>query len=297
MKTCEATGPRPQIRQGDYDTKMPLNVDDVDLLAHEPPTEDKNVWTDMTFSRMRFEWSEMRNRTFFAIQAIDRKKASLTSVIVKTQRSIHEMEAKWHPIIDPSEPMQLLAKMVADMGCQSLHMQVLHRYIFNTTQKMPDRLRQLLIEASLSQVETCVAWEQNPAMQDWIWYRGAFNQYHGALLLLIEVYAYPMRKEAARIWRCLDYIFDIPPHLNPKQKAELVLTDLRDRMLQYHQMRKSKVSNQMEQLVSFGVRQNQAPIVSSTRHDLGRYTGDPVLNFSAVVCRGLPGPDEADEYA
>ncbi|TKA78392.1 hypothetical protein B0A55_04715, partial [Friedmanniomyces simplex] len=42
LRTCEATGPRPQIRPGDYDTRFPLNVDDSDLLADEAPTQDKS---------------------------------------------------------------------------------------------------------------------------------------------------------------------------------------------------------------------------------------------------------------
>ncbi len=33
MRTCEATGPRPQIRKDDYDTRPPLNVADADLLG------------------------------------------------------------------------------------------------------------------------------------------------------------------------------------------------------------------------------------------------------------------------
>jgi hypothetical protein len=114
---------------------------------------------------------------------------------------------------------------------------------------MPDRLRQILIEAGVNQMENAIALETKLELAPWAWYKGAFNQYHSALLLLVEVYAYPMRKDAARIWKCLDYIFDIPPHLSPKQKAELVLTDLRDRMEVYHQMRKIKTTNQMEERV------------------------------------------------
>lgn len=262
LRTCEAAGPRPQIRQSDYDTKLPLNVDDVDLLSLTPPTEDKKVWTDMTFSLMRFEYQEMRHQTWFSIQAIDKKKVSLTSVVVKIQRFIQSQEEKWNPMINTSDPMQFLAKKLLQIACNGMHLQVLHRYLFSTTQKMPDRLRQLLIEAALDQMEVCVSWEQNLDMQDWVWYRGAVNQYHGALLLLIEVYAYPMRKEAGRIWKCLDFVFDIPSHLTPKQKAELVLTDLRDRMEQYHHMRKLRVSNQMEKMVGVGASQNKAPIVS-----------------------------------
>lgn len=55
MRTCEATGPRPQIRKDDYDTQFPLNVDDTDLLESTSPKEDKAYWTDMTLFRIRAE--------------------------------------------------------------------------------------------------------------------------------------------------------------------------------------------------------------------------------------------------
>jgi len=57
MRTCEATGPRPQIRKDDYDTHFPLNVNDEDLLQNPPPSEDQPYWTDMTFFRLRTEVS------------------------------------------------------------------------------------------------------------------------------------------------------------------------------------------------------------------------------------------------
>jgi len=59
LRTCEATGPRPQIHQDDFDTKFPLNVDDADLEDPNPPTENADRWTDMTFSLMRFDVNEM----------------------------------------------------------------------------------------------------------------------------------------------------------------------------------------------------------------------------------------------
>lgn len=250
MRTCESTGPRPQIRKEDYDTKMPLNVDDIDLLnPNDPPKEDKPHWTDMTFMRIRAECQEMRRMVWYDIVAMDKKKKSLTSVLVKIQKFRASMEERFLPMFDESIPFQRLAHLVFEMHTKALHLQVLHRYLFSTTQRMPDRLRQVLIEAGLVQMESSIIYETHPDMTAWTWYRGAFNQYHAALLLMVEVYAYPMRREAARIWKCLDYIFEIPAHLAPKQKAELVLTDLRDRMEVYHQMRKLKVSNQMEQRV------------------------------------------------
>lgn len=53
IRTCEASGPRPQIRKEDFDTRFPLNVNDVDLESSNPPTRDAECWTDMTFTRMR----------------------------------------------------------------------------------------------------------------------------------------------------------------------------------------------------------------------------------------------------
>ncbi|KJY02260.1 hypothetical protein TI39_contig71g00010 [Zymoseptoria brevis] len=251
MRTCEATGPRPQIRKDDYDTKLPLNVDDADLLLPHPPTEDKSTWTDMTFSRMRMEYQVLRNQNWWYMFDIDKKKRSLTSVLIKIQKFRIAAEEKFLPMIDGSIPFHRLCRNILEMGCKAMHLQVLHRYLFSTTQRMPDRLRQLLIEAALSQMEVCIVCEKDPEMREWMWYRGAYQQYHGALLLLIEVYAYPMRREAPRIWKCLDWVFELPSQMAPKQKAQLVLTDLRDRMEVYHQTRKVKVSNQLrERLVA-----------------------------------------------
>lgn len=249
LRSCEATGPRPQIRPDDYDTKYPWNVDDGDLVGDGAMTEDRDRWTDATFCRIRAEVQEMRRKVFYDIVAIDKKKKSLTSVLVKVQRFITSLKERFLPTIDTSVPFQRLGGLVLETMTKGLHLQILHRYLFSTTQRMPDRLRQVLIEAGLAQMETCVEWETSPDLAQWAWYRGAFNQYHAGLLLLVEVYAYPMRKEATRIWKCLDYIFEIPPHLSPKQKAELVLTDLRERMETFHQMRKIKVSTQMQERV------------------------------------------------
>lgn len=182
MRTCEATGPRPQIRKEDYDTRMPLNVDDEELLdPTDPPTADKNVWTDMTFSRLRFENTEKRRQVWYDIVQIDKKKKSLTSVLVKIQKYRTAMEEKFLHLIDDSQPFQRLAKLVYEIGARGLHLQVLHRYLFSTTQRMPDRLRQVLIEAGLVQMEHSIAFETNPEMAAWTWCkynsieRGALN--------------------------------------------------------------------------------------------------------------------------
>lgn len=147
------------------------------------------------------------------------------------------------------EPQQILGQHILELIINSCFVQVLHRYLSSTSQKMPDRLRQILIEAGVTHLENAVAAESKPELATWAWYKGAYSSFHIALLLLVEVYGYPMRKYAARIWACLDYIFEMPSHLAPKQKAELIITDLRDRMEVYGQIRKLRMTKEMEERV------------------------------------------------
>lgn len=247
MRTCEAIGPRPQIRKEDYDTKFPLNVNDTDLLSPSPPTVDSPHWTDMTLSRVRMECIEMHRQIWFDLPRVDRKKISLTATLGKVQKFRAALEKWFYPTIDYAIPIQALAKHVYDLLANRCYVQILHRYLYSVATRLPDRLRQIVIEGGLTQMEAAVIIETKEKFGPWAWYSGAYQQYHSALLLLIEVYAFPMRKDAGRIWKALDYIFDLRPEHSPKQKAESVIRDLRDRMELYQNMRKQKATTHMEQ--------------------------------------------------
>jgi hypothetical protein len=49
-----------------------------------------------------------------------------------------------------------------------------------------------------------------------------------------------MRKEADRIWNCLDYIFETDRRLSRAQKGRAILTELRDKMAVYRDIRKMR---------------------------------------------------------
>ena len=93
-----------------------------------------------------------------------------------------------------------------------------------------DRLRQILITSGVETTEAAIEIETSPILSPWAWYAGAHQQYHYALLLCMEIFAFPMRKEADRIWACLDYVFEVPSHLTREQKGRWILTEVRDRV-------------------------------------------------------------------
>jgi hypothetical protein len=172
IRTCEATGPRPQIHQDDFDTRYPLNVNDLDLELDNPPVEDSDQWTDMTFSRIRFEVNEMHRFAWRERPRLEKKKTSLTSILRKVQDSISTMDKKFLPMLDRSQPLAKMALLVYKLLSLRLHVMILHRYMSGHERAMPERLRKILLTSGLQQVECAVVIETDPLLQPWSWIIG-----------------------------------------------------------------------------------------------------------------------------
>jgi hypothetical protein len=237
MRTTDTQGPRPAIRRDDFDTKFPYNIDDVDLLSANPQDSD-TAWTDMTISRMRFECIEMHRVLFVDRQRLEKKQISLTHVLGKIESFRKAMEAKYYPIFDPAVPIKNYGRVVMEILLLRMHIGVLHRYHNSVSSRIPDRLRQIILTSGTQITENAVKLETMPEFKPWRWCAGAHQNYHTAFLLLIEIFAYPMRKEADRIWNCLDYVFETDRTLSCAQKGRIILTELRDKLAVYRDIRK-----------------------------------------------------------
>lgn len=252
VRTCEATGPRPQIRKEEYDTKLPLNVNDTDLMLPTPPTDDLLYWTDMTLSKLKFECYELIRQLWVDMQRMDQKKLSLTSILNRIKKFRATTEAKYSPLVQGNTPKQILAKQMYRASSNRALVVILQRYAVGTNYPMPERLRNLLIEACMGTVEAGIAMETRQELLPWAWYRGAILQYHAAVLLVFEVYARPDMPEAARIWNSLDYIFETPTQSSQMDKAEGIIITLRDRLEKYHSVRKLRATADVESQSSPG---------------------------------------------
>ena len=237
MRVNEAQGPRPSIRRDDYDTKFPYNINDIDLLSDNPQDSD-TAWTDMTVSRMRFECNEMHRVIFVDRQRLEKKQISLTHLLGKIESFRRAMEAKYHPIFDPAVPIKNYARLLMEILLQRMLISVLHRYHNSVSSRIPDRLRQIILTSGTQLTENSVKFETLAEFRPWRWCAGAHQQWHTAFLLLIEIFAFPMRKEADRIWNCLDYVFETERTLSRAQKGRIILTELRDKIAVYRDIRK-----------------------------------------------------------
>jgi len=240
IRTCEAQGPRPTIHRDDFDTKLPLNVDDVDLHPSGKSPAAVDRWTDVTLSLIRFEVNEMMRTIWVDRPRIERRKISLTAVLSKIETFRRNMAAKYDHLIDERIPVQRCAKMIKNLLLARLHIMTLHRYHNSVAHTMPDRLRQIMLTSGTIVLENSVALEIMPEVQPWKWYAGAYNQYHTAFLLLIEVFFYPHRKECDRIWPCLDYVFETDRTQSRDEKARKILRELQEKTAVYQDLRKMR---------------------------------------------------------
>lgn len=246
IRTCEAQGPKPQIRRDDFDTKLPLNVDDNDLHASGKPPVSADRWTDATFSLIRFEINEMMRTVWIDRPRIERRKISLTAVLSKIETFRTNMAKKYDHLMDDRIPLQKCAKIVKALLLSRLHVMMLHRYHNSVAQPMPDRLRKIMTASGTTTLETAVALETLPELRNWAWYAGAYQQFHAAFLLLMEIYVYPDLKEADRIWACLDWIYERDPAEHRAIKARSILSELQRKTAVYQSMRGMRAPIVME---------------------------------------------------
>jgi hypothetical protein len=250
LRTCEATGPRPQVRRDEYDTKFPLNIDDAELDrmgVEEEVNEDRNHFTDMTITRMRFECYEMHRLLWTERPKLEAKKITLTSILSKIQKFGEAMDKTYLPLLSQTHPLHVLASRIYGILRCRMYIMVLQRFMSNDRRLMPERLRTMVINAGVLCIECGMVLESTPELSMWSWYVGALHQYHSSLLLLSEMYAKERDPDMERrVWRCVDWVFGLPAELSGVEKLRMVFGELVGRLEGYQAMRRVRAPVKME---------------------------------------------------
>ena len=123
---------------------------------------------------------------------------------------------------------------------EAMHVMILHKFHNATATRIPDRLRQIIISSGTQFSENAVRLEREPIFAQWRWNCGSYQQWHTAFLLLMEIFMYPNRREANRIWAICDYAFEPDMSLGRAQKARSIMAAIRDRAAAYRNLRKMR---------------------------------------------------------
>lgn len=307
FRTCEAQGPRPGIKREDYDTRFPLNIDDADLFALKP-RESRDKFTDMTVSRIRFECTEMQRVVWQDRIRIERKKVSMTHVLSKVETFRKAMDAKYTPIFDLSVPIQKYAKLVMTLMIQRMYVMILHRYLNNAANRVPERLRNLTTTSGIQAMEAAITMESLPEFSKWVWYGGAYQQWHIAFLLLTLLDGSSIPGVPERIWKIIDYVFEPDQSWAPSTKVRTIITAVRDRTTVYRDLRRIRIPASMKVgLGAHAVRwegiKEETPIAGAGSTEAAfnalqpqntpsneAYTSDQSWSFDAPATLYMPSP-------
>ncbi len=125
-----------------------------------------------------------------------------------------------------------------------------------------------MIHNGIITMDRVIEIETSPAYASWRWYAGALQQNHYALLMVVEMSLNPRRKEWAKIWRGLDYVFEKPNTWPPIQKARRILNELRWKMRLFTGQRKlrapQEVKQRLEEAVQFEKDEQERREISSS---------------------------------
>ena len=125
MRTYEATGPRPQIREGDFSTNVPLDVDE--HLVHLSSKDSIN-WTDMTVTIIRIRCNKFIREILADRLRLQEKQANVGEVLVKIQAFDEHMQRKFGKIADMNVPLQRYGCIVAKISTLRTYAMILHQY-------------------------------------------------------------------------------------------------------------------------------------------------------------------------
>lgn len=275
IRTCEVQGPHPGIRREEYDTKMPLAVDDGSLVGAAVAPELPGRWTPMLLPVIRFEINEMMRNIWADRRRLEARRTTLPAVLTKIEEFRHRLFAKYEPILaDDSEDdddgdddddencndddgdndetrqaglLRQYTRLVMHLLASRLHVMVLHAYYVNSPKALPPKAASVLIMSAVLIIEVAARLETDPRFARWAWYLGAYTQYHAALLLATEAYYRsvadaddPDAATTDRIWACLDHVFGLDPAAPRDVKGRILLGDIMTRTAAYHRLRRSR---------------------------------------------------------
>ena len=96
-----------------------------------------------------------------------------------------------------------------------------------------------------------------------------------------------MRKEADRIWACLDYIFDVPRNLPREHKGRWIITQVRDKTGYYMGVRKARAPARID---SFSQQAQRSATSSASPVNIAQQlSGNAQPQQSGLMSAGLSG--------
>jgi hypothetical protein len=194
-RASEDHGCDPTITEQSFDTKMPLNINDVDIVPgmNEAPAE-KRGCTDMSFCLIRFEVSNTFRRINYIPPGPPKQCTEHLAGITLQEKEkwitdCHQrLEERYLKDCDMNVPLYWVTATVARLMMSKMWLMVYHpfqRQDGGTT--LPPEIKEKLFITSLENIEYSMLLETEGRTMKWGWLFKTYVQWHALAFILSEL--------------------------------------------------------------------------------------------------------------
>ncbi|KAF3936752.1 hypothetical protein ABW19_dt0202098 [Dactylella cylindrospora] len=199
----------PAINEDSYDTVLPRNLNDDDIVDGQSLPEDRPGYTEMSHFLFRCLAGKYYLSSLKVTSGLRKaKKDEFHNLIREMQTWGKKLELEWLPKFNNQMAKERLAKKTALL---LVHKAILVLYYPLSKPKhralLPDHVRDNALHAACVVVEMSNSMETDPGVGPFVWFFSSYTQYHASAIILGELLANPESKFKDRGWACLDEMF------------------------------------------------------------------------------------------
>ncbi|KAL8948236.1 MAG: hypothetical protein Q9222_005559 [Ikaeria aurantiellina] len=230
----------PMIHDGDFDTPLPLNVNDVAFELSALPVPSTG-WTDATLTLMRFEITDIQKYIFRERVALNKKETELSKVRTTVESRSQAIAHKYLSQLDDCIPIQRCARLTAKSLLSRCLPMVLQLFLkFEDRSNFQREIQSVLLNSSLDMMEASATLETATDLSPWAWYAPTYQQYHSIFMPLIMLYLDPNMPQAARASAMIDHVFGSCFGMTRQQRCGDIIRMLANECSAFMKLRKVK---------------------------------------------------------
>ena len=227
IRASEDHGTDPTIVEHNFDTKLPLNINDEDISPDmtQTPVEHEGA-TEMTFDLIRFSVSTTIRHMSYAPPRQGRCQTKMSNITLEDKEKhiddLHQyLEQKYLKYLDMSIPLHWVAALVARLIMAKMWL-VIHHPLSRIdrgaglTQEVKDRL----FDTSVEVIEFSRLLETDKSTLKWGWLFRTYVQWHALAFVLSELCIRTTGPAVEKAWAVIDSaLADEETHISTSQRG------------------------------------------------------------------------------
>ncbi len=229
VRASEDHGTDPTIPEQNFDTKLPLNINDEDISPEMTQVPDEHEGaTEMTFDLIRFSVSTTVRRISYAPPGQGPCSMKMSNLTLEDKRKkiddLHQyLERKYLKYLDMSIPLHWVAALVARLIMAKMWLVVHHPLSrIDRGAGLSQEVKERLFHTSIEVIEFSRLLETDKSTLKWGWLFRTYVQWHALAFVLSELCIRTTGPTVDKAWAVIENaLADEETHISANQRGML----------------------------------------------------------------------------